>query len=167
MIELLILSVFPLAMVIAAVSDFLSMTISNRLCLLFAGAFFAVAVAAGMEPWVVLMHLSAGFAMLVLGFSLFSLGWIGGGDAKFFAATAIWLGWAQVFEYALWASIAGGALTMVMLAARAWPLPAGFSGTEWAERLHDPKHGVPYGIALAIAGLLVFPATPWFQAVLG
>ena len=37
---------------------------------------------------------------------------------------------------------------------------------DWLMRLHSPKEGVPYGVALAAAGLLVYPETP-FAAALG
>jgi prepilin peptidase CpaA len=40
------------------------------------------------------------------------------------------------------------------------------NGQGWLVRLHNPKEGVPYGIALAAAGLLVYPQTP-FMAALG
>ena len=40
------------------------------------------------------------------------------------------------------------------------------AGQGWIVRLHDAKEGVPYGIALAAAGLLVYPDTP-FMAALG
>jgi prepilin peptidase CpaA len=36
----------------------------------------------------------------------------------------------------------------------------------WLTRLHSEKEGVPYGIALAAAGLLVYPDTV-FMAGLG
>jgi prepilin peptidase CpaA len=31
-------------------------------------------------------------------------------------------------------------------------------------RLHDAGGGVPYGIALAAAALLIYPDTPWMRA---
>lgn len=167
MFDLILLSIFPAAMVLAATSDLFSMTISNRISVGFAAAFLVVAIWSGMAPSSILMHVSAGFGMLVLGFGLFALGWIGGGDAKLFAATAIWLGWSHLFEYALWASLAGGALTIALLSLRAVPLPERFAETVWLKRLHQAGHGVPYGIALAIAGLAVYPSTPWFSLVVG
>jgi prepilin peptidase CpaA len=36
----------------------------------------------------------------------------------------------------------------------------------WLVRLHGPQQGVPYGVALAAAGLLAYPATR-FMAALG
>jgi prepilin peptidase CpaA len=46
------------------------------------------------------------------------------------------------------------------------PLPATLSSQGWLVRLHSPEEGVPYGIALAASGLLVYPGTP-FMAALG
>jgi prepilin peptidase CpaA len=36
----------------------------------------------------------------------------------------------------------------------------------WLVRLHSPNEGMPYGIALAAAGLLAYPHSP-FMAALG
>ena len=34
---------------------------------------------------------------------------------------------------------------------------------DWVKRLHRLDGGVPYGIALAAAALLIYPYTPWMQ----
>ncbi|MCC7000494.1 MAG: prepilin peptidase, partial [Deltaproteobacteria bacterium] len=94
----------------------------------------------------------------------FARGWIGGGDAKLAAATALWFGWEHLYEYVLYASLFGGVLTVVLLQFRKYALPAGLVGREWVERLHQPRGGVPYGIALAAAALLVYPSTIWMDA---
>lgn len=165
--EFILFSVFPAAMVFAAASDFFSMKISNRLTVGFALAFLVVAIYCGIGTEQIIMHVSAGVAMLLVGFGLFAVGWIGGGDAKFFAATAIWLGWSPLFEYALWAALAGGALTLVVIVVRGLPLPAYLKQQPWAVRLHSAGHGVPYGIALAVAGLVIYPGTSLVPLLLG
>jgi prepilin peptidase CpaA len=38
-------------------------------------------------------------------------------------------------------------------------------GKVWAERLHNPGGGVTYGIALAMAALVVYPSTIWMQTL--
>jgi len=48
---------------------------------------------------------------------------------------------------------------------RTMPLPAVLRGQEWAERLHRQGGGVPYGIALAVAALVVYPQTQWMTAL--
>jgi prepilin peptidase CpaA len=98
-------------------------------------------------------------------FGLFAMGWIGGGDAKLFATTTLWLGPQILLTYSLTTALIGGALTLTLLAWRNLPLPASFAGQGWLVRLHDAKQGIPYGIALAAAGLLAYPDTPFMAAV--
>src|SRR4030088_3628311 len=85
------LMLFPALMAFAASSDLLTMTISNRVSLILAGGFFALAVFGGMSTTEILLHLGAGGVVLLLAFGFFARGWIGGGDAKLAAATALWL----------------------------------------------------------------------------
>jgi prepilin peptidase CpaA len=165
--EVVLLGLFPAAMAFAAASDLLSMTISNRLSLLLAAGFFLAAALIGMPLVQVGWHVAASMAVLAVAFGLFAAGWIGGGDAKFSAATALWLGFSHLLEYFLLASLFGGVMTLLLLRARAWPLPGAFAGTRWIERLHAPDTGIPYGIALAAAGLLVYPHTIFLRAVAG
>lgn len=165
--EILLLGLFPAAMIFAAVSDLLTMTISNRLSLLLAIGFFVVAAFAGLPAAALGYHVLAGALVLVVAFGLFAAGWIGGGDAKLAAATALWLGLSALLEYLLLASLIGGAMTLVLLTVRRMPLPAVLSGTPWIARLHSADTGVPYGIALAAAGLMVYPNTPIMQALNG
>jgi prepilin peptidase CpaA len=70
-------------------------------------------------------------------------------------------------EYLVYGSVFGGALTLALLQFRAFPLPALLVGQTWAERLHEKKGGVPYGIALAAAALVIYPTTPWMQSITG
>jgi prepilin peptidase CpaA len=97
-------------------------------------------------------------------FAMFALGWIGGGDAKLAAATSLWLGWGVMFEYGATAALYGGALTLVILLGRGFVLPTWLSRCEWIARLHDRKTGVPYGVALAAAGIMLYPHTQIWQA---
>ncbi len=161
MIDLLLVSMFPAAMALAAASDLFTMTISNRLSIGLVAAFGVAAAASGLGADAILMHLSAGFCMLAIAFVLFSFGWIGGGDAKLFAATAVWMGWPHLVEYVVWTGLIGGALTLALLVVRQVPLPAGLQRQTWMARLHAADTGVPYGIALAAAGLVVYPHTEW------
>ncbi len=98
---------------------------------------------------------------------MFAAGWIGGGDAKLAAATALWLGPDLVFSYLALAALLGGFLTVGLIQMRMQPLPSFADRWAWLHRLHGPKTGIPYGIALAGAALLVFPESAiWKAAVL-
>lgn len=165
--QAVILMVFPAVMAFAACSDLLTMTISNKVSLVLLAAFFVLAFALGLSPAVIASHLGASAVMLALTFGLFAAGWIGGGDAKFAAATALWLGWTHLFDYLLIASIFGGVLTLLLLQFRRMPLPETVSRHVWVDRLHRADNGVPYGIALAAAALVVYPQTLWMKALGG
>jgi prepilin peptidase CpaA len=141
------------------------MTIANRVSLVLIGGFAVLAVLSGLSGPELLSHVGAAAAVLAVAFVCFACGWIGGGDAKLAAATALWLGLSHLFDYLVYASILGGALTLLIIQFRTLPLPRVLVGKEWAERLHRQGGGVPYGIALAAAALLVYPQTEWMTAL--
>jgi prepilin peptidase CpaA len=159
------LMIFPTVMAFAASSDFFTMTISNRISLILVGGFVALAVGTGMPFGEMLNHAGAGGLVLAVTFTFFLCGWVGGGDAKLAAATALWLGWAHLLDYLLYASILGGVLTVGLIEFRKFSMPSLLTGKDWAERLHKPGGGVPYGIALAVAALVVYPSTIWMQTL--
>ena len=163
--EAIRLTLFPAMMAFAASSDLLTMTIANRVSLVLIGGFALLAVLSGLSGAELLSHVGAAAAVLAVAFVCFACGWIGGGDAKLAAATALWLGLGHLFDYLVYASILGGALTLLIVQFRTLPLPRVLVGKEWAERLHRQGGGVPYGIALAAAALLVYPQTEWMTAL--
>ena len=157
------LLVFPALMAFAASSDLFTMTISNRVTLALVGGFVAMAFISGMSPSDVLAHAGAAATVLAVTFLFFARGWIGGGDAKLAAATALWLGFDQLLNYLIFASLFGGILTLAIMRFRLMPLPGALANQEWAKRLHRMDEGVPYGIALALAALMIYPNTPWMK----
>jgi|SRR5579872_485351 len=159
------LVLFPALMIYAAFSDLFTMTISNRISIALVVGFFALAFALHMPLHDILRHLGCGLVVLTVTFLFFAFRWVGGGDAKLAAATALWLGFDQLWDYGIYAALFGGALTLVILLLRRWPLPPILITQEWIARLHDQDAGVPYGIALAIAGLMLYPETRiWLSA---
>ena len=154
---------FPFAMALAASSDLLTMRISNKLVLLLVAGFFVVAIAINLPLQQLAMHVLCAMAVLVVGFIFFAMRWIGGGDAKLAAATTLWLGFGLTPTFVIYAGVLGGALTLMILALRGLPLTPFIARYVWLERLHDRKAGVPYGIALAIAGMLVYSNSVIFQ----
>jgi prepilin peptidase CpaA len=156
---------FPFLMAFAAASDLVSMTISNKITLGLVAGFAIFAFAIGMPLSDMGSHWLMFAIVLAIGFALFSFGVIGGGDAKLAAAIALWLGGENLLLYFAYAALCGGALTLVLLKLRSVPLPARFSNVGWIARLYRADEGVPYGIALAAAALIVYPQTPWMQHV--
>ena len=163
--EFALFLVFPAAMAFAGSMDLFTMTIPNRISLALIAA-FVVALPFAPFGWAGLAsHVGAGLLMLAVGIFMFSRGWLGGGDAKLLAVAALWVGLDRLFEYLVLTSIAGGALVMAILLYRGLTPPLWLCGQEWAMRLHKKAGGIPYGIALATAGLWIYPSTAWFTTL--
>jgi prepilin peptidase CpaA len=96
-----------------------------------------------------LLALTAGLALFAAGAALFFAGVWGGGDVKLAAAVGAWVGWSGLPSFLLVMGLTGGALALLILALR--PL-ARFVPWLAAER------GIPYGVAIAAAGIVVPPA---------
>lgn len=156
--------VLPLLLALAAGWDLASYTIPNLLPLGIAVAFLIFAALSGLSGAAWGAHLAAGLVALVAGFALFALRWIGGGDAKLFAATAVWFGFGDLMSYAVVAALLGGVLTVALLVARRVPLPATLIRQGWIARLHDHRSGIPYGVALAAGALVVLPSAQILRA---
>jgi prepilin peptidase CpaA len=163
--QALLLFIVPALLALAAGWDLTSYTIPNFLSAALIAAFALFALATHMTLGAVGMHLLAGALGLFAGFALFALGTIGGGDAKLFAAIALWLGFASLLDFTLAASLFGGGLAIAILGLRHVPLPALLSGQGWLVRLHDEKAGIPYGVALAAGALVVLPGSEMYRLV--
>lgn len=162
MFEYLFLLMFPAAMAYAASMDLLTMTIPNRISILLVGSFLLLAPLAGFAWPAFGMHIAAGALMLAVGIVMFSLGWVGGGDAKLIAGVALWLGFEQLLPFLVTMVIVGGGLAALLLMYRRF-VPAGYAMmTVWSERLYAKETGIPYGLAIAAAGLWVYPKTAMF-----
>ncbi|MEJ0027983.1 MAG: prepilin peptidase [Rhizomicrobium sp.] len=161
--ELLVLIVLPALLALAAGWDLASFTIPNFLQLALIAAFAAFVIFAGLSPAAIGGHLLAGFVGLAVGFTLFALGYVGGGDAKLFACVVLWMGFRNLLDYALVAAVMGGGLSLLIIAMRRLPLPVFLGSQHWIARLHDAKAGIPYGVALAAGAFLVLPQTEIFK----
>ncbi len=160
-----LLLLFPAAMAFAAAMDLVTFTIPNKVSIALVAAFVLTAPLVGLSPLDILWHASAGTGALAAGIAMFARGWIGGGDAKLMAATALWLGFEDLTAYLLMTAMLGGVLAILILAYRSVALPWWLVGQDWAVRLHHADEGIPYGIALAGAALWIYPSSKWFAAL--
>ncbi|HYD38289.1 MAG TPA: prepilin peptidase [Allosphingosinicella sp.] len=129
------------ALVAAAVGDWRERIIPNRLnagiALLAVPYWWSI----GLPLWPgMALQLALGAAVFALFAIAFRFGAMGGGDVKMAAAVALWLPFAGVVKLIVIMSIAGGVLTLAMLAAHRMAKAAG-----------QPE--IPYGIAIAFGGI--------------
>jgi prepilin peptidase CpaA len=139
----ILLALLALLLVVAAVIDLRTFTISNRLNL-------TVALMAPLYWWSahlpiwpdvgLQITIAAGvFALLA---AAFYAGMMGGGDVKLAAALALWFSPLSTVRFLIFMSIAGGLLTLVVVALHRSREKAG-------------KPQVPYGVAIAVGGLII------------
>lgn len=155
----LALCAFPTLVIVAALRDLTSYTIPNWISLVLIGLFPVVALLAGFSPGAFGIGLAAGGIALVAGIGMFALGWIGGGDAKLFAAAALWLGWPAAAPFVIWTALAGGGLAVVLLWGRRLGAPVAERGPNWFGRLMTPGGDVPYGLAICFGALMAYPGS--------
>ncbi|CAN7191919.1 MULTISPECIES: A24 family peptidase [unclassified Phenylobacterium] len=156
---------FPVLVIVGALRDLTSFTIPNWISGVLIIAFFPAALLLGLTPMSIGAHLLVGLGALAVGIAMFALRWIGGGDAKLFAAAALWLGAPAALTYVVMTGLAGGALALALISLRSPILrPYVLSGPAWFGRLADPEEAVPYGVAIAAGALAAFAASPLMQA---
>jgi len=163
--QALLLLVFPVLVIVAALRDVTSFTIPNWISGLLILAFIPAAFALGLDAGQMGMHAGVGLAALAAGVIMFALGWIGGGDAKLFAAAGLWLGWPAAVPFMIYTALAGGALAVALLSLRSgWLRAFALTAPAWIGRLATPGENVPYGVAIAFGAMAAFPGSSFIAA---
>lgn len=166
MLTLFIIIVVVGCMFAASWSDMTSMTIPNWVSLVLMAGFF-IAVPFAWQSWAVFgTHVLIGFMCFAAGVGMFALGWMGGGDAKLFAATSLWWIWSDVWLYLVYTAIAGGVLAIILLVGRKY-MPVKILTTDWMHRLFKDEKKMPYGLALAFGALMTLPKSDFYLFVAG
>ena len=139
----ILLGLLALLLVVAAVIDVRTFTISNRLnlCIALMAPLYWWSAQLPLWPDIGLqVAIAAGvFALLAVAFYA---GMMGGGDVKLAAALALWFSPQSTLRFLIFMSIAGGLLTLVVV---------GLHRT----RKKSGKPEVPYGVAIAAGGLII------------
>ncbi|MCA8889894.1 MAG: prepilin peptidase [Parvularculaceae bacterium] len=166
-IPLLFLSAFPAALLIAAMNDIYEFKIPNWVSVVLFCSFFAASLGLGASSAQMLEGFILACVALVIGFSLFAVRILGGGDAKLLAATAPWIGLGGIAGFLFNVALAGAGLAIVLMLFRRVPAMPFYAQAPWLLRLHQRPKDIPYAVAIAIGGLLSFSQTPNFQLAFG
>src|ERR1044071_2773983 len=86
-------------MIVAAAYDVLTLTIPNWISLVLIALFPIIAVVAGLPLHELGWHVAIGVIALAAGIAAFAVGVVGGGDAKLFAAVALFMGPLAIAPY--------------------------------------------------------------------
>jgi prepilin peptidase CpaA len=139
----LLLVVLALLLLVAAIVDVRTFTISNRLNI-------AVALLAPVYWWSIglslwpdaAIQIGIALAVFLLLAGAFYAGMMGGGDVKLAAALALWFSPPSTLKFLVLMSIAGGALTLIVLGVHRF-------------RKKQGRPEIPYGVAISFGGLWI------------
>lgn len=167
MVEAAIFVILPLCLAMAAFTDILTMKIPNRVSVVLALSFFAIAPFSGMDLATFGWSVAAALAVFSGCFALFALNVMGGGDAKILSAAALWYGFnMDLVAFLTLTGLFGGGLALVILFIRA------NQDTLLATPIPIPMHffkqraGIPYGVAIGAAAFTTFPDSQIFVQAL-
>ena len=156
MLSLVAYGTYVLTLAAAGMSDLVRYEIPNSLSVALVAAFALLAFTLPMP--VTVSHVLAGVAVFGLTSLLFAAGMCGGGDVKLLGATALWMGWSNLPDFLLSMTLIGGLLALGLIIARRLAASRVIVATgARPRRLFMKDNGVPYGVAIAIAGLLMLP----------
>ena len=139
----LLLLLLGAILIVAAVVDVRTFTISDRLNATVALLAPAYWLSIAMEPWPgMAVQLAASGIVFALLAGAFYAGMMGGGDVKLAAALALWFTPGGTLKFLVLMSLAGGVLTLAILL---WH--------HAQKRQGRPE--IPYGVAIAFGGLAI------------
>ncbi len=167
MVAAAICAIFPFCLAMAAFNDLFSMTIPNRISLIILAAFPVAAYMAGVPLADIGLHLAGGLLVFAICLGLFAANVMGGGDAKLLTACAVWFGInMSLFEFAVYVSLIGGLLTVLIVILRSQAQTIHAIGIDLPSSVLMAKK-IPYGIAIAIGGFMAYPSSPVAAQLLG
>lgn len=147
-----VMIIAALTMMAAAISDFKRLIISNRICLFLVALFPLFVLTAPVEvDWI--NHALIAAIVLTIGFAMFALNFLGGGDVKMLAAASLWVGPKLIATLLVFTSIAGGLLALGFAAVALWRARKAYKTDTQGPELAWHKTPVPYGVAIACGGV--------------
>lgn len=153
-----LLSVYLLTLAWAMVSDARHLMIPNWTCITIAAAYLPAALLGPVDISVIALNYGVGAGLFLAGLYPFYRGLIGGGDLKLLAAAGIWTGWNDLWSYLLLVALLGGALAVIVLIAHRLQKRLSFlEKVEWLKGGDGPVKPIPYGIAIGLGAVFLFP----------
>ncbi|MEM6648832.1 MAG: prepilin peptidase [Pseudomonadota bacterium] len=146
--------IFPSLLIAAAYKDITSFTIPNRIVTVMVATWPFAFLYTGLPMAEGGMTLLMAVVVLALGFGLFATNTLGAGDVKLLAAATLWVGSEHILWFLIYTTVMGGGLALFLLTFRKLPLPAFAFSQRWLVDLHARERVMPYGVAIAVGGIL-------------
>jgi len=139
----ILLGILAVLLLVAAVVDVRTFTISNSLNLTVAllAPLYWLSIALPLWPNAAI-QLAVGLAVFATLAGAFYAGMMGGGDVKLAAALALWFSPGSTLKFLVLMSLAGGVVTIAAIAIHRF-------------RKKEGRPQIPYGVAIAFGGLAI------------
>jgi prepilin peptidase CpaA len=156
--SLIAVAIWVVTLAVAAISDLRAFRIPNLLPAIVIMLFVVMHGITGFSSslWPNLLHflLALGVGML-----LFGRGWIGGGDAKLYAAVALWFNWGGAAALIFLTTLSGLILAIAFVAARMLGLRRQRENPDKKKARMERR--IPYGVAIAAGAILTAAWVGW------
>ena len=104
-----------------------------------------------LAPWPdIALQIALAIGIFALFLIPYAIGQMGGGDLKLLVALALWLPWAPMVQLLILMSLLGLAVTVIAIVEHRW-------------RGRPGKSETPYGVAIALAGLIMLREPLFYQ----
>ena len=154
--------IFPVFLMVGIFYDFLTLKIPNLYNLFGFALFVPIALSIGLPFDDILLHILISLAVLLVGFGAFAAGFFGGGDSKFLAVIALWIGYETSPLFIFYTALLGGGMAiLILICGRLIPAPM---QPRFLNRMVERKV-IPYGTAMGLATLFVYQDT-WIWTTL-
>lgn len=150
--------IWVITLTVAAISDLRAFKIPNILPAIIILLFCIVHAISGFSA-ILLPNLLHFLLALAIGMLLFGRGWIGGGDAKLYAAVALWFNWGGAVPLVFLTTLSGLALSIVFVVVRMSGAGRNKAGTDQPKKRTERR--IPYGVAISAGAILTAAWIGW------
>lgn len=155
----LLVAPYPITLAWAMFSDLRRFEIPNTIPIVLALSYLPAGLFLGADYLTMLRQYGIGAAALGVGFVLFGLRVVGGGDVKLIAALLVWLAPLQIPLFLFWTALVGGLVGLLVVALRRLPALTGLFSERLQTKIRSADK-IPYGVAIGCAGLITLPNIP-------
>lgn len=142
--------------ILGIISDVRSLRLPNIYALIIIGCFIPAWLAHPQIFAPLWQHLAAMAGMFIVTYAMFCAGIMGGGDAKFGTALALWTGLKGLLPFIFVMALVGGVLGVIAIGLRKKKLFANPKPGSWIEQTQSGVSAVPYGVAISLGSWAAF-----------
>lgn len=154
--DITFLSIVVGALAIAAISDLRRLEIPNWISVVLIASYIPASLLSEISYATIAVQFGVAAGLFVLGAIAYYFGLFGGGDVKLISALALWIPWQYFGQFIIYIALVGGVLAcLIIVIAKLSVFHAIRKRISWINPESGYAQPIPYGVAIAAAGLLI------------